>query len=61
MKKMNKVFYIIATILQVLLLVGIYAVNYFTRKKMGMLRYVIYKNGILKKHILFNNYNILVY
>lgn len=49
MKKMNKVFYIIATILQVLLLVGIYVVNYFTRKKMGMLRYVIYKNGIFEE------------
>lgn len=30
--------------LQVLLLVGTYVVNYFTRKRMGMLRFVIYKN-----------------
>lgn len=45
MKKINKVFYIIATVLQVLLLLGTYVVNYFTRKKMGMLRYVVYKNS----------------
>ena len=49
MKKMNKVFYAIATILQIILLVGIYVVNYFTQKRMGMMRYVIYKNGIFEK------------
>lgn len=45
MKKLNKVFYIVVSILQVLLLAGTYVVNYFTRKKMGMLRFVIYKNN----------------
>jgi len=49
MKKMNKVFYAIATILQIILLVGTYVVNYFTQKRMGMMRYVIYKNGIFEK------------
>ena len=44
MKRLNKIFYIILTMLQVLLLVGTYVVNYFTRKRMGMLRCVIYKN-----------------
>ena len=44
MKRLNKIFYIILTMLQVLLLVGTYVVNYFTRKRMGMLRFVIYKN-----------------
>lgn len=44
MIRLNKIFYIILTILQVLLLIGTYVVNYFTRKKMGMLRFVIYKN-----------------
>lgn len=44
MKKLSKGFYIIVSILQVLLLIGMYVVNYFTRKRMGMLRYVIYKN-----------------
>ena len=49
MKKMNKVFYVIAAILQIILLAGIYVVNYFTQKKMGMIRYVIYKNGVFEK------------
>ena len=44
MKRLNKIFYIILTMLQVLLLVGTYVVNYFTRTRMGMLRFVIYKN-----------------
>lgn len=44
MIRLNKIFYIILTVLQVLLLIGTYVVNYFTRKRMGMLRFVIYKN-----------------
>jgi hypothetical protein len=34
------------TILEVLMLIGAYMVNYFTRNKMGMLRHVIHKNYI---------------
>lgn len=45
MKKLNKGFYIIVSVLQILLLIGMYVVNYFTRKRMGMLRFVIYKNS----------------
>lgn len=45
MKKLSKGFYIIVSILQVLSLIGMYVVNYFTRKRMGMLRFVIYKNS----------------
>ncbi|SCH87410.1 MULTISPECIES: hypothetical protein [unclassified Romboutsia] len=48
MKKSNKIFNIIATVLQILLLVGAYLVNYFTHKKMGMLRYIVYKNNLLE-------------
>lgn len=48
MRTMNKVFYAIATILQIILLIGVYAVNYFTRRRMGMMRYIIYKNGIFE-------------
>ena len=48
MKKSNKVFSIITTVLQILLLVGAYLVNYFTHKKMGMLRYIVYKNNLLE-------------
>lgn len=33
-----------AYIIEVLLLIGTYVVNYFTRKRMGMARYVIYMN-----------------
>ena len=41
---MKKILYIIVTVIEVLLLAGAFAVNYFTRKKMGMARYVAYKN-----------------
>lgn len=44
MKRINKVFNIIFTILQIALVMGIYMVNHFTSKRMGMLRYVLYKN-----------------
>ena len=44
MKILNKIFYIIANILEVLLLGGAYVVNYFTRAKMGMARFVPHKN-----------------
>ncbi|WP_027702982.1 hypothetical protein [Metaclostridioides mangenotii] len=45
MKTANKIFYIVATLLEVSLLIGAYVVNYFTHKKMGMLRHVVYKNN----------------
>ncbi|MGL6201994.1 MAG: hypothetical protein ACRC3H_23995 [Lachnospiraceae bacterium] len=45
-KRLNKskAIYITVTVLELMLLAGSYAVDYFTRKKMGMARYVIYKN-----------------
>lgn len=46
MKKAKKIFYILTTILEILLLIGAYMVNYFTHKKMGMLRHVIHKNYV---------------
>ena len=46
MKKAKKFFYILTTILEVLFLIGAYMVNYFTHKKMGMLRHVIHKNYV---------------
>ena len=46
MKKGKKIFYILTTLLQVLLLIGAYTVNYFTHKKMGMLRHVVHKNYV---------------
>ncbi|CUX31262.1 hypothetical protein [Clostridium sp. C105KSO13] len=44
MIKAGKRLYIAVTILEVLFLAGSYIVDYFTRKKMGMARFVIYKN-----------------
>ncbi|MBS6559578.1 MAG: hypothetical protein KH355_04855 [Clostridiales bacterium] len=41
---MKKAFYFIGTIVEILLLAGIFIIHYFTQRKMGMARYVIYKN-----------------
>ena len=46
MKKSKKVFYIMTTIVEILLLIGAYMVNYFAHKKMGMARHVIHKNYV---------------
>lgn len=41
---MKKILYILVTVLEIVCFAGAYIVNYFTRKKMGMARYVVYKN-----------------
>ena len=41
---MKKAAYISVTILEILCLAGAWAIQYFTRRKMGMARYVVYKN-----------------
>lgn len=41
---MKKAAYISVTILEILCLAGAWAVQYFTRRKIGMARYVVYKN-----------------
>lgn len=41
---MKKALYVLTSLIEVLLLTGICAVHYFTKKKMGMARYVVYKN-----------------
>lgn len=46
MKKARNIGYIIISILEVLLILGAYVVQYFTRKKMGMMRFVVYKNMV---------------
>lgn len=46
MKITEKIFYTIITILQVCMLIGAYMVNYFTHKKMGMLRHIVHKNYV---------------
>ncbi|WGX76569.1 hypothetical protein QJS64_05365 [Paraclostridium bifermentans] len=42
----KKIFYILITVLEAMMLVGAYLVNYFTHAKMGMLRHVVHKNYI---------------
>ena len=41
---MKKAAYISVTILEILCLAGAWAIQYFTSRKMGMARYVVYKN-----------------
>ncbi len=41
---MKKFGYFIMTFAEILFLAGAYLIQYFTRKKMGMARYVIYKS-----------------
>lgn len=41
---MKKAGYILAVLLEIAALSGAYIINYFTKKKMGMARWVIYKN-----------------
>lgn len=41
---MRKVGYLFLTLVELFLLIGGYLIQYFTKKKMGMARYVIYKN-----------------
>lgn len=42
---MKKTVYITATIVELLLILGTWVVNYFSNKKMGMMRYVVFKNA----------------
>jgi len=41
----KKLFYWIFSVLQVLLMISAYAIQYFSVKKMGMMRYVVFKNN----------------
>ena len=41
---MKKVLYITISVLELALVIGTWIVNYFTNKKMGMMRYVVFKN-----------------
>ena len=41
----KKIFYWTSTILQVIFLIGIYGIQYFSVKRMGMMRYVVFKNN----------------
>ncbi len=41
---MKKALYILVSVFEAALLAGAYLIQYFTRRKMGMARYVVYKN-----------------
>ncbi len=41
---MKKAGYVLAVLLEIIVLAGAYMIHYFTNKKMGMARWVIYKN-----------------
>lgn len=41
---MKKALYILVTLLELASFAGAYIVSYFTRKRMGMARYVVYRN-----------------
>ncbi len=43
---MKKLFYWLITSIQFILLVSAYAVQYFSMRKMGMMRYLVYKNQL---------------
>ncbi|MBL4934278.1 hypothetical protein JK636_00745 [Clostridium sp. YIM B02515] len=41
---LKKIFYWISIILQVLFVIAAYVIQYFSMKRMGMMRYVVFKN-----------------
>lgn len=47
---MKKVVYWIVDLLEIAFLVGAYLVNYFTTRKMGMLRFVVYENMMIEQN-----------
>ena len=51
---MKKIIYICLDLLTIVFLIGGYAFQYFTRKKLGMLRWVNYQNMQLQKNHLFD-------
>ena len=55
---MKKIIYICLDLLTIVFLIGGYAFQYFTRKKLGMLRWVNYQNMQLQKN---HVYDILKY
>ena len=50
---MKKVLYAVLDLLTVAFLIGAYVIQYFTKRKMGMLRWVNYKNLQFEKYMSF--------
>ena len=50
---MKKISYIIFDLLTIAFLIGAYAIQYFTKKKLGMLRWVNYHNIQFQKNAVY--------
>lgn len=50
---MKKISYIIFDLLTIAFLIGTYAIQYFTKKKLGMLRWVNYHNMQFQKNAVY--------
>lgn len=50
---MKKISYIIFDLLTIAFLIGAYAIQYFTKKKLGMLRWVNYHNMQFQKNAVY--------
>lgn len=51
MEIIKKIFYILVTIIEIMLLAGMYIINYYTVKRMGMQRHVLHKNGVFEEQL----------
>ncbi|KKY02536.1 hypothetical protein VN21_02675 [Paraclostridium benzoelyticum] len=51
----KKIFYVLLTLVEAIMLVGAYLVNYFTHAKMGMLRHVAHKNYVWEQQYSIQN------
>jgi hypothetical protein len=47
---LRKIFYWVSTMLQVLFLIAAYGIQYFSMKRMGMMRYVVFSNREWETH-----------
>ncbi len=47
---MKKIFYWASTILQVVFLIAAFGIQFFSMKRMGMMRYIVYISGEWKMH-----------
>jgi hypothetical protein len=47
---LKKIFYCVSTILQALFLIAAYGIQYFSMKRMGMMRYVVFLNHEWEAH-----------
>lgn len=56
---MKKIVYILALVLEFAAFIGVYIIHYFTKRKLGMVRYLNYKNMIWEQNYLVNTLKIV--